>query len=544
MEFAELVISGATVETMTGRSTDADSVAVRGGRIVAVGVRRHIEALAGPATRTIALGGETLLPGFQDAHVHPIHGGLAAGLCALHDLGDARAYPDRIAAYAAAHPDREWINGSGWAMSAFPGGNPGRAALDAVVPDRPVFLASRDGHSAWVNSRALELAGITAANPDPVDGRIERDASGEPAGTLHEGAANLVEVLIPAPTADDLDAALAEAQRYLHSLGITAWQDAWVRAAELAAYRRAVAEERLTMRVVAAQLWENGRGLEQIAGLLHERETPVAASTDRFRNDSVKFFVDGIIENGTALLTEPYLDLDGKPTTNRGIPMIPPDELRDAVSELDRLGFQCHFHAIGDGGARLALDAIEGALASNGRTNCRHHIAHIELIHPADIPRFAANGATANMQPLWAAHDDQMRDLRIPVLGPLRTGWQYPFASLLRSGARLAGGSDWTVSSPNPLLEMEIAVTRVDPGARGDPPFLPDERLPLGAALAAFTIGSAYVNHLDHLTGTLEVGKAADMVVLDRNLQARDAGPIGDARVALTFADGTEVYSG
>ena len=544
MEFADLVFSGATVETMTGRSTDADSVAVRGGRIVAVGTRRDVEELAGPATRTIALGGETLLPGFQDAHVHPIHGGLSATQCALHDLDDAAAYPDRIADYAAAHPDREWINGSGWAMWAFPGGNPGRAALDAIVPDRPVFLASRDGHSAWVNGRALELAGITAATPDPVDGRIERDANGEPAGTLHEGAANLVEVLIPTPTAGDLDAALAEAQRHLHSLGITAWQDAWVRAAELAAYRRAVAEERLTMRVVAAQLWENGRGLEQIADLLRERDTPSAAPPDRFRNDSVKFFVDGIIENGTALLTEPYLDGDSNPTTNLGIPMVPPNELRAAVSELDRLGFQCHFHAIGDGGVRLALDAIEGALAANGPTDGRHHIAHIELIHPADIRRFAAIGATANMQPLWAAHDDQMRDLRIPVLGPLRTAWQSPFGSLLRSGARLAGGSDWTVSSPNPLLEMEVAVTRVDTDARDSPPFLPDERLSLDAALAAFTIGSAYVNHLDQLTGTLEAGKAADMVVLDRNLRSPDAGPIGDARVVLTLAAGTEVFSG
>lgn len=544
MELADLVISGATVETMTGHPTRADAVAVRGGRIVAVGERRDVEALAGPATRTIALGGETLLPGFQDAHVHPIHGGLAAALCALHDLHDARAYAERIAAYAVAHPDREWISGSGWAMSAFPGGNPGRSALDAIVPDRPVFLASRDGHSAWVNSRALELAGITAATPDPVDGRIERDATGEPAGTLHEGAANLVEELIPPPTANDLDAGLAEAQRHLHSLGITAWQDAWVRAAELAAYRRAVAEGRLSARVIAAQLWESGRGPEQIADLLRERDMPVAAPFDRFRADSVKFFVDGIIENGTALLTEPYLDPHGKATDNRGIPMMPPDELRAAVAELDRLGFQCHFHAIGDGGVRLALDAIEGALAANGRTDGRHHIAHLELIHPADIPRFPAIGATANMQPLWASHDDQMRDLRIPVLGPLRTAWQYPFASLLRSGARLAGGSDWTVSSPNPLLEMEVAITRVDPDARNNPPFLPDERLPLDAALAAFTIGSAYVNHLDQLTGTLEVGKAADMVVLDRNLRSRDAGPIGDARVVLTFAEGTEVYSG
>lgn len=238
-------------------------------------------------------------------------------------------------------------------------------------------------------------------------------------------------------------------------------------------------------------------------------------------------------------MTSPYIGHDGE----AGTPFIDPDLLREAVIQLDRRGFQAHFHAIGDGAVRLALDVVEAAVAANGAGDHRHHIAHIEVVHPDDIPRFGRLGVVANMQPFWASDDDQMRTLRIPVLGPDRVGWQYPFASLLRAGARLAGGSDWTVSTANPLFEIEVAVTRVAPDTRDVTPFLPDERLSLDDALRAFTSGSAYVNHLDAETGTIEAGKLADLVVLDRNIRDPDAGPIGDATVRQTFVDGQEVFS-
>lgn len=536
---ADLVITGASLETMLDRSSPADALAVRAGRIVAVGASAEVRGRVGRETRVIDLDGETLLPGFGDAHIHPIHGGLMAIRCDLHALADAAAYLAAVAAYAVAHPGSGWIQGGGWAMPAFPGGNPGREALDRVVPDRPVFLDSRDGHSAWVNSRALETAGIGPGTPDPVDGRIERGAGGEPSGALHEGALELVRRHLPAASSAELADGLAAAQRYLHSLGVSAWQDAGASAHELAAYRSAATDGRLTARVVAAQLWDAGRGLEQIPELVAER---AASPIDRLQAGTVKFFVDGIIENGTALMTEPYLGLDGLPTANRGMPMLDPVVLSAAVVELDRLGFQCHFHAIGDGAVRLALDAIHAAREHNGASDGRHHIAHLEVINPVDIPRFAVLGATATIQPIWATYDAQMIDLRIPVLGPERTAWQYAFRSLQRSGAHLAGGSDWTVSTPDPLLEVEAAVTRVDADDRGMAPFLPDEGLDLDAALRAYTIGSAYVNHLDRSTGSLEIGKLADLVILDRNLRAPDAGPIGDARVRHTFVEGREVY--
>jgi predicted amidohydrolase YtcJ len=213
------------------------------------------------------------------------------------------------------------------------------------------------------------------------------------------------------------------------------------------------------------------------------------------------------------------------------------------VIALDRAELQVHLHAIGDAAVRSALNAIEAARRANGPSDLRHHIAHIQLIHPSDLPRFAALGASANMQPIWACHEPTMDQRTIPFLGPERTGWQYPFASLLRHGARMAAGSDWPVTSANPLLEIEVGVARVNQLTRSGDPFLPGERLSLDQALAAFTIGSAYVNHLDRETGSLEVGKLADLTLLDRNLRDLDGFPIGEANVQATWVEGLEVYA-
>ena len=537
----DLIITGATLEPMTDAPAKADGVAVRDGRIAAVGRLDDLRALAGPATRLVELNGETLLPGFGDAHIHAISGGLLFARCDLNDLSDADEYLAEVVRYAAANTERIWIEGAGWAMPAFPAGNPRREALDSAFPDRPVFLESRDGHSAWVNGPALAAAGIGADTPDPPDGRVERDADGTPAGTLHEGAVELVRRVLPQPGPDDLAEALSAAQRHLHALGVTAWQDAYVPAADLAAYRAAAESGALTARVVAAQAWDTSRGLEQIEELAARRDATLA-HPDRLRADSVKFFVDGIIENGTALMTEPYLSLTGERTANRGIPMVDPETLRAAVIELDRIGFQCHFHAIGDGGVRLALDCVEAARAANGASDHRHHIAHLEVIHPDDIGRFASLDVVANIQPIWATYDRQMLDLRIPVLGPNRIGWQFSFASLERAGARLAGGSDWTVSTPNPLLEVEAAMSRVAADDRGGEPFLPAQRLSLDAALRAYTIGAAFVNHRDRECGTIEVGKVADLVILDRDIRGDPERPVGEARVLATYMQGEEVY--
>jgi predicted amidohydrolase YtcJ len=547
---ADVVFVGGSVYTVDAARTWAGAVAVKDGRIAAVGTDADVRASVGPATEVVSLDGGLLLPGFQDAHVHPVSSGLASLQCDLSHLHSADAYLELIGVYAAEHPELEWILGGGWSMDIFANGNPGRELLDGIVPGPPVFLESRDGHSAWVNSRALELAGLSAATPDPVDGRISRDALGEPAGTLHEGAMDLVAALTPVPSAADLADGLLAGQRYLHSLGITAWQDAIVgfraEASVLDAYLAVAERGELTARVAGALWWERHLGEEQIDALVAAR---ARGTTERFRATSVKIMQDGVCENFTAAVLEPYLDAAGVPTANNGISFVDPELLNRAVTALDALGFQVHFHTIGERAVREALDAIEAARAANGPSDNRHHLAHIQVVHPDDIPRFRALGAVANAQPLWAGHEPQMDVLTTPFLGEPRWRWQYPFGSLVRAGAVLAMGSDWSVSSPNPLQEMHVAVNRIMPpgytyaGEPGADAFLPEERLDLPTAIAAFTMGSAFVNHLDHETGSIEVGKQADLAILDRNVFDHPTDEIAGARVLETFVGGERVFS-
>ncbi|MCU0505390.1 MAG: amidohydrolase [Chloroflexi bacterium] len=514
------------------------------GRIVAVGAARDIRALAGTRTRTVELPGAMILPGFQDAHVHPTHGGLDRIRCDLHDVRGADAVLEAVRAYAAAHPDVPWILGGGWYMADFPGGTPSRHLLDAAMPDRPVFLANRDVHGAWANTRALEALGIGVATPDPPNGRIEREPDGTPQGTLHEGAFVAARARVPAPDAEEMLRALLAGQAYLHGCGITAWQDAWVAGPDFDAYALAIDRGLLTARVRGALWWDRDLGFEQVATLVERREAARALPGGRFVAGTVKVMADGVFENGTAAMLDPYLDVEGRPTGGRGLSFLDRDTLREAAVRLDALGFQVHVHAIGDRAVRDALDAFEAAIAANGRTDSRHHVAHIQVVHPADVPRFAALDVTATMQPFWACRDAQMTDLTIPFLGAERTAWQYPFGSLLRAGARLAGGSDWSVSTASVVDEIQVAVTRTWPDPDVDPgPLLPGEAIDVEAGLRAFTAGAAWVDHLDASTGTLAPGMAADVVVLDRDLRACEPAHLRDARVLLTLVEGQPVFA-
>lgn len=535
----DLLITGAPVYTLDAPRRWAEAVAVADGRVVAVGSAEDVGRLVGPNTHVVEPAGGIVLPGFQDAHLHPVTGGLARMRCYLHDAQTADECLETVRRYADGNPEHEWIVGGGWSMDSFPGGTPDRGSLDAVVPDRPVYLRNRDGHGAWVNSRALELAGITAATADPGDGRIERLASGEPQGTLHEGAKDIVERLLPEPTQADLEAAILRAQEELHALGITAWQEASVEPESLAAYRAVAERGELTMRTEGNLRWTRERGEEQIADMIARR---AEGRVGRLRVRGAKIFQDGVAENFTAALLDSYLGADGRPTGNTGLGMHEPEELARMVTLLDAEGFQVHIHAIGDRAVRESLDTIETAQTANGARDARHHLAHIQFVHPADVPRFRELAVVANAQPYWACREGYVTELTEPFVGPERSGWMYPFGSLRRAGAALAFGSDWTVSTPDPLQIMEVAVRRIHPGAEAAP-LLPAEALDLPAALAAATIGSAYVNFLDAETGSIEVGKAADLVVLDRNLFEIEGGRVSEARVLLTLVAGEAVYA-
>ncbi|MGW1409240.1 amidohydrolase [Streptomyces sp. NPDC002403] len=543
MTQADLVFTQGPVHTGDPARTRASSLAVTGERISAVG-HDEVRELIGPKTEVVDLGGRLLLPGFQDSHIHAVYGGLELAECDLSGTVGVDEYLRLLHEFARTHPDSTWITGGGWSMESFEGGLPTRQLLDSVVPDRPVYLVNRDHHGAWANTRALELAGVDRDTPDPCDGRIEREGDGTPSGVLQEGATGLVARLVPAKTAADRLDGLLRAQRLLHSLGITGWQDALLgvfngQPDPSDAYLSAAREGTLTARVNGALWWDRARGADQIPELVSRREK---LAHGRFRAGSVKIMQDGIAENFTAAMTTPYLDGCGCATANSGLSFVDPVALRAYVTELDALDFQVHFHALGDRAVREALDAVEAARTANGRRATRHHLAHLQVVHPDDIPRFAGLGAIANIQPLWASHEPQMDELTIPYLGPERAARQYPFGSLLRAGATLAAGSDWSVSSPDPLAGIHVAVNRMQPGATDGRVFLPEQRLDLATAVAAYTAGSAHVNGTDD-AGTLRPGNLADLVVLDRDIFTGPAEEIHTARVLQTYVGGSRVYS-
>ena len=532
---ADLIITDANL-WLGGRSRPG-TMTIRDGRVSAVG----IEAAAdhrGPATQVLSLPGRLVLPGFIDAHIHAPVGGDSLRRVYLNDAAGVDEYLRIVGDYADAHPDETWITGSGWALEHFTDGTPTAAALDAVVPDRPVFLFNRDLHGAWVNSRALAIAGIDATTPDPADGRIERLPDGSPIGMLQEGAAySFNSRHVPQPDRDSWQAAIRTAEDHLFSLGVTSWQDAWVTPATHDAYLAMDRAGTLRASVVGALWWSRNRGLDQIDEFLAQRE---AAPSGRYAATTVKIMTDGIVENRTAAMQEPYC---GCQHDERGLTYVDRDLLAAAVTRLDAEGFSVHMHAIGDRAVRNALDAIQAARRSNGANDLRHHIAHLQIVNPDDVPRFAELGVVANCQPFWCQNEPQMDDLTLPVIGPERAGWQYPFAALRATGAALAGGSDWPVTTPDPLAEIDVMVNRWAPGHADAGAFMPEQRVPLAAAIDAFTRGSAFVNHTDDRLGALAPGMQADLAILDHDPTTDPAATMSDATVEYTFVEGQIVHS-
>lgn len=526
----------------------ATDVGVADGRIAALGTD-EVRDRTTSKTRIVDLRGRLLLPGLIDAHVHPVEGGSERLGCDLSGERTREGYLAKVRQYVDTHLEADWIIGGGWAQAAFPGGAPQAHDLDAICADRPVIISNRDHHSAWVNSRLLELAGIDAHTPDPPDGRIERDAHGTPTGTLHEGARAIALRIAPAQSQDAMLAGLLEAQRYLHAFGITGWQDALIgdygnhSSKFVQVYRRAVERGELTARVNGALWWDRERGLEQLDELI---ETRAAYQLEKFRVSTVKIMQDGVPENQTAAVLEPYVSPRcGCGRGGTGISFVDPVLLQDYVTALDHDGFQTHVHAIGERAVRETLDAIGAARMRNALPGPTHHIAHLQLVHPEDIPRFAELRVAANIQPLWAAYDLQMVELNLPILGEERSGWQYPFAALATAGTQLCAGSDWPVTSPDPWLGMHVAVNRQHPvGSPDHHPdvFLPWQRLTLEQAMRAYTSGAARINGRDHYTGLIRRGYAADLVVVDRDPFGAPADEIHLTRTVETFADGTSVY--
>ena len=535
-ETADLVLTGGTVWTMDPARPSAEAVVIRGEQIAYVGSAAGIESWIGDGTEVVELGGGMVLPGFQDSHTHVLEGGVALADCDLSSAGDAAEVLAVVARCAAENSEPGWLRGGGFLLTHFPGGNPRAAVLDEVVADRPVFLTSSDAHSAWVNSLALEMAEITAQTPDPPAGRIEREpTTGVPTGTLRETAIELVSRLLPPRTQEERIEGLRRGLELARSFGITAFQDANLGPEDVAAYALLADRGELTARASLSLGVDPVQGPSQVAELVALRERYQGGL---LRVSTAKLFVDGVIEAQTAALLEPYVGLGDF----AGYLELDTEALDKLVAELDRQEFQVHIHAIGDRAIRVSLDALKKASTLNGRRDGRHHLAHIQLWSPQDIGRMRALGVVANFQPLWAYADPFITELTEPFLGPERSQWLYPIRSLVDSGARVAFGSDWDVSTMNPLPAIEVGVTRQDPEDSSSRAWLPDERVDLATMLAGYTTGGAWVNFLESTTGTIEVGKAADLVVLDRNLFDIAPQEISDARVVMTLLDGKVIF--
>lgn len=540
-----LHITNARLYLGDGRWEDG-GVLVRDGRIAAVGPDGELAAQRDAATAVRDAGGGSLLPGFHDTHVHPPMAGAALLGIDLMPVHDADEYGRVIAAYAAAHPELGTIVGVGWYGDVFPGGLPTRETLDRLVPDRPVILTSHDGHGVWVNTRALEAAGVVDDVADPLGGRFVRDESGRLTGVLLDTAVLALDAIIPPPASGFLEDAVLAAQRRLHSVGVTTWHDAAVGKSELGpdsfdSYLRLDEQGALASRVVLCQWWDRDRGLEQLEGLVARRDR--AARSRRLAAGTVKIMQDGVIENHTGAFLDEYADGSG----GRGDSFIAPQQLAVIVAELDARGFDVHLHAVGDRAVRECLDAVEHARTVNGATGGRHQLAHLDVVDPGDFDRFAELDVTANAQLLWARTDTEIVERKLPMMGHDRATRHFPFESLRAHGARIVGGSDWPVSDPNPLWAMHTGTTRLAPstdphatGAALTEPLLASEALPFATVLDAYTGTAAWIGRLESHTGRLQTGLAADLVLLDRDISGGHG--LDTASVVETLIDGATVY--
>jgi predicted amidohydrolase YtcJ len=535
---ADIVLRNGGIYTVDAQRSWAQAAAIRDGAIVAVGDESAIAPYVGSATRVIDLEGHTALPGLHDSHVHPIRGGAMLLGCSLDLIPSVDALLAKVVE-CAERTNSEWIVGDNYDLGLFPPeGNANKAILDAVIGDRPVYLRGSDGHSGWANSKALALAAIDAHTPDPPKGVIERDPNtGEPSGTLRETANELIEAKIPKPTLEENETALKAALHEMASVGITSFVDAWVNESQLQTYAIAEKNGELTARVRACLVYgvlgeHQGEEFERVLASLDSYESP------EIDTGCIKLFLDGVLEGETAALLEPYLDGNGA----SGELNFEPAALADAVSRFDAMGMQVHMHAIGDRAVRAGLDAVAEAQRRNGTHDNRHHIAHLQLVDSADIPRFASLGVTANFQALWAFPDTWITGINLPALGQARVDRMYPIGSIVGAGGRIVGGSDWFVSSVNPWLAIETAVLREDPTGQIKGVLNADERVDLATMIAAYTSNGAWLVHHERENGSIEVGKQADIIVVDRKLFDIPPDQIGDTQVLLTILNGKVIY--
>ncbi|WP_189315354.1 amidohydrolase [Streptomyces brasiliensis] len=517
-------------------AAEPNALAVRNGRVVAVGA--EAEALAA-AEEVVDLGGGLLMPAFGDGHCHPAQGGFERLGPRVRGCADLAELIAEVGRYVDEHPEADWIIGAGYDATLTSDGLFDARWLDAVVPDRPVALRAWDYHTLWCNTEAMRRAGIDDSVVDTERGRFARRPDDSLMGTMIEwDAVDAVLGAVPARTTQERIRALAVATEAYAAAGAAWIQDAWVEADEVDAYLEAARRGELKTRVNLALRADPSRWRAQLAQFSADQKRVQAAGFERLTLRTVKFFIDGIIENRTAALLEPYAD---DPCCS-GMPVWPADELRAALVEMDALGLQPHLHAIGDAGVRTALDALAHLREACGARDRRPVIAHVQMVDPKDLDRFSQLGVIANIEPLWLQSDPVMTQLTVPRIGDTRARLQYPLGSLVGSGARVSFGSDWPVSDHRPLTGLPVAVTRQTSQREPHGGWLPEQRIDVETAMSCYTAGVAYQALADD-RGVLAPGRVADLVWLDRDLRSCDPHDIPDVAVLGTWLAGERTYT-
>jgi len=534
---ADLIITHARIYTVNDKHPWAEAMAIRGGKIVAVGTDKQIAADRGPSTKTIDARQHLVLPGFTDCHIHFMDGSLGLTRVDLTGADSVAEIQKRVKAYADAHPNEPWIQGMGWTYPVFaPSGLPDKKILDTVVADRPVFLVAFDGHSSWANSKALELAKVTRDTPDPPNGKIMRDANGDATGALKESAGDLIAAAAPKPTREERLTALRKGIHEANKVGLTRVHSAGQDFEYLDLYDELRRNGDLTLRFYIAYFLDPPEltpaaidKIEQARRIYHD---------DWISGGVVKTMLDGVVEAHTAAMLQPYSD-DASQT---GKLFWEPAKYKAAITELDKRGLQIFTHAIGDRAVRLALDAYQSAAQTNGTKDARPRVEHIETIASEDIPRFGKIGVIASMQPLHSYPDNDTLGIWARNIGPERAKRPWVWHSIQDAGGVLAFGSDWPVVTLNPWPAVQTAVTRQTSDGKPPEGFAPQQRLSVADTVKAYTLGAAFAGRRDNTEGSLEPGKLADFIVLAQETFKIEASDIGKTEVMLTVVGGKPVY--
>ncbi|MGB7729397.1 MAG: amidohydrolase [Candidatus Acidiferrum sp.] len=535
---ADILIVHAKIYTVDVKKPWAQSLAIRKGKIVAIGSDEQVARFRGIGTKMIDAGGKLVLPSFTDSHTHMLDGGLSLSQVNLEGAKDVAEIQSRLRAYADQHTDNKWILGGGWNYAMFGTETlPNKEYLDQLFPAIAVFLTCYDFHTFWANSKALALAGITKTTPNPPNGEIVRDpVTGEPTGALKESAGDLVGKVVPKPTEVETLNAYRAAIKWANQNGLGRVHSAGGDFDHLDVFQELRNENQLTLRLHVAYVLDPAEVRPQDLDALE-------SARKKFHDEwidanSVKFFLDGVVESHTAAFFEPYTD---EPST-KGALFWDPEKYKAAVAALDKKGFQIYTHAIGDYAVRTALDAYEFAEHTNHTRDHRNRIEHIETITAADIPRFAKLGVIASMQPLHAYPDLDTLDVWARNIGPDRASRAWLWKGIAQQGGRYTFGSDWPVVTLNPWEGIQTAVTRQTSDGKPAGGFIPSQKLTVVQAVEGYTIDAAYAGHLEKSEGSLEVGKVADVILVDKNIFEIDPHTIDETKVVLTIVGGKIVY--